>query len=74
MAETTLKGVAEAGKEIQKVVGGLEMGIKLALQMGSWFIPGLSKAAAKALSAAIPFDGTGNQKADDILKIINKVL
>ncbi|MCJ1421556.1 hypothetical protein MMC32_007920 [Xylographa parallela] len=73
-ATPVLEGVAKAGKEMQKIVGGVEFAVKMALQMASWAIPGLGKAAVKALSEAIPLSGTGDKKADEIMKIISKVV
>ncbi|MCJ1435554.1 hypothetical protein MMC27_004928 [Xylographa pallens] len=73
-AKPVLEGVAKAGKEMQKIAGGLEFAVKMALQMASWAIPGLGKAAVKALSEAIPLTGTGDKKADEIMKTIAKVV
>ncbi|MCJ1293123.1 hypothetical protein MMC34_004676 [Xylographa carneopallida] len=73
-ATPVLNGLAKAGQEMQKIVGGLEFAIKTALQMASWAIPGLGKAAVKALSEAIPLTGTGDKKADEIMKTISKVI
>lgn len=69
-----LEGLAKAGKELQKVVGGLEFAVKMALSMASWAIPGLGKQAVKILSDAIPLTGTGDKKADEIMKILAKVI
>ena len=71
-AEPVLKGMAKVGQELQKVVGGLEFAVKMALHLGSWLIPGLGKSVAKALDQAIPLDKTGNAKADDIMQKIAK--
>ncbi|MCJ1287160.1 hypothetical protein MMC26_006508 [Xylographa opegraphella] len=73
-AKPVFEGLAKAGREMQKVVGGLEFAVKMALQMASWAIPGLGKAAVKALNEAIPLTGTGDKKADEIMKTISKVL
>ncbi|MCJ1403526.1 hypothetical protein MMC11_006749 [Xylographa trunciseda] len=74
LATPILEGLAKAGKEIQKVTGGLEFAVKTALAMASWAIPGLGKVAVKALNEAIPLTGTGDKKADEIMGIISKVL
>jgi hypothetical protein len=74
IAKPIAEGLKKAGAEIQKVVGGLEFAVKMALKISSWAIPGLGKAAVKALSDAIPLTGTGDKKADEIMAIINKVM
>ncbi|MCJ1394562.1 hypothetical protein MMC18_007441 [Xylographa bjoerkii] len=74
IAKPVFEGLAKAGKEMQKIAGGLEFAVKMALQMASWAIPGLGKAAVKALSEAIPLTGTGDKKADEIMGIIAKVV
>ena len=73
-AKPIFQGLKAAGEEMQKVFGNLVFGIKTALKLASWAIPGLGKTASKALDAAIPLTGTGDPSVEKIEKIITDVM
>ena len=78
-SKPVMEGIKKFGEEAQKILGDVEAALKMAIKLGTWLIPGLgpaAKAALKGLDAALPPGEiqTGNKKADEVLKIMGKVI
>ena len=74
---TIAEGLQAAGPILNAVNGGMIEGVRMAMKLGSWLIPGLpaaAKATMKALDKAWPPASFGNEKADSIVSKINSVL
>ena len=66
-SKPVLEGMKKFGEEAQKILGDIEAGLKMAIKLGTWVIPGLgpaAKTALKALDALLPPGQiqTGNKK------------